>query len=124
MSPYHTTTNAAVFTASKSYVIIIVTNSTAKVTINKLKSTQLQHKAGISSTLSEILYTYTHEHHSLCSFYGHRPTTGIQSHDNNNTHTHITKVTASVCRTCQTTFQVHACNHSKQQTLVILVTTL
>jgi len=58
MSPYHTTTNAAVFTASKSYVIIIVTNSTAKVTINKLKNTQLQHKPGISSTLSEILYTY------------------------------------------------------------------
>jgi len=87
MSPYHTTTNAAVFTAFKSYVIITVTNSTAKVTINKLKNTQLQHKAGISSTLSEILYTYTHEHHNLCSFYGHRATTGTQSHVNN-THTH------------------------------------
>jgi len=85
MSPDHTTANA-VFTASKSYDIITVTNSTAKVTINTLTNTQLQHKADISSTQSEVLYT--HEYHTLCSFYGHRLTTRTQSHDNN-TVTHV-----------------------------------
>jgi len=64
MSPYHTTANV-VFTVSKSYDIIIVTNSTAKVIINKLKNTQLQHKAGISSTLTEIVYTHTRSSQSV-----------------------------------------------------------
>jgi hypothetical protein len=109
MLPHHTTANA-VFTASKSYDIITVTNSTAEVTMNTLTNTQLQHKADISSTLSEVLYT-DGEYHTLCSFYGHRSTTHTQSHNNNTvthvcarTHipTHITKLAASVCYTCQT----------------------
>lgn len=110
-----------------------MTNSTAKVTINTLTNTQLQHKADISSTLSEVLYT--HEYHTLCSFYGHRLTTRTQSHDNNTVthvcarthiHTHtlrnwLHQSTVHVRQT--TTLQVHSCNHSKQWTLVILVTT-
>jgi hypothetical protein len=88
MLPYHTTANV-VFTASKSYDIIIVTNSTAKVIINKLKNTQLQHKAGISSTLTEIVYTHTHTIITICVHFMGTGQLQAPSHTTlKHTHTH------------------------------------